>query len=93
MKPGSFDEATCHELVGDERLRTLSAIGRQAADIGEGPPERAPVQGSYWSQVQDEAAYRVKLEAYTKRMARISRMADSETRHNAELNGGTSRPT
>ena len=76
MKPRTFDEATCRELVGDERLRSLSAQGRAAADNGTGPPKRAPAQGSYWCQVQDEAEYRVKLEAYTKRVARISRMAN-----------------
>ena len=75
MTPKAFDDATCQELVGDERLRVLSATAKKAADRGEGPPERVPVQGSYWSQVQDEAEYRVKLEAYTKRLARISRMA------------------
>jgi hypothetical protein len=76
MTPGAFDDLTCQELVGDERARTLSASARQAADAGEEPPTRVLVEGSYWDQVQAEAEYRIKLAAYTKRKARMTRMAN-----------------
>ena len=76
MTPKSFDTETCSELVGDSRMRTLEAKGRILADSGEPFPTRAPASGSYWSQVQDEADYRVMLAAYGRRLERKARMAE-----------------
>ena len=75
MTPGSFDPDTCRELVGDARVRKLEAAGRAAADADGPAPERKPESGSYWGKVQDEAAYRIELAAYHKRMERRLRMA------------------
>lgn len=75
MTPQSFDNETCAELLGDTRKRSIEAKGRARADAGEPPPERLPVSGSYWSQVGDEADYRIELTAYQKRLDRIARMS------------------
>lgn len=75
MIPKSFDNDTCSELVGDATKRLLETKGRALADSENGPPKRKPIAGSYWSQVQDEAAYRVELAAYQKRVDRIARMS------------------
>ena len=75
MTPKSFDDKTCAELAGDSRVRTLEARGRALAEAGSPRPERKPIAGSYWSQVQDEADYRVELHAYERRVARLQRLA------------------
>ena len=74
MKPQSFDEATCREIVGDARARVLEAEGRAWADAGAAAPP-PPTTGTYWDQVRQEAEHRVRLAAYEKRRARLQRMA------------------
>lgn len=73
MKPGSFDPATCRELVGDERARSIEAKARADADAGilQGPSSG----GSYWDEVKHWAEYTTYLTQHKKRTERNARKA------------------
>jgi hypothetical protein len=75
MTPQSFDIATCKEVVGDARMRTLEAKARQDADNGvtDAPKE---VKGTYWDGAYSYMEYVVYITAHRKRLERIQRMKE-----------------
>ena len=75
MTPKSFEIATCKEVVGDARMRTIEAKARQDADNGvvDAPKE---AKGTYWDVVRSDMEYVVYVTAHHKRMERIQRIKE-----------------
>jgi len=77
MTPKSFDIATAKEYVGDARMRGIETKARADADRKEYAPPHGlkAVFGSYASEVAAQMDDTVYFNAYSKRLARVERMA------------------
>lgn len=74
MTPNAFDTATCKEVAGDARTRTIEGKARVDADRGSFDPPAEVTSGSYWSQVTDNMERIIYVIAHGKRLERIGRM-------------------
>lgn len=75
MKPGSFDQETAREMVGDERARVIEAKARVDADEGNYSPPEQPAARTYMDGVNagmERVVYRTQ---FNKRVERNKRKA------------------
>lgn len=73
-----FDTETCKSMLGDERTREIEEIGRLAADAGDAVPDCMTTGETYWSAVSEKFEQVVLHAAYSKRVARVQRMAERQ---------------
>lgn len=74
MTPRSFDSATCREMVGDERARSIEQKARTDADALVFDPPKVTGSG-HWGWCQAEFSLRVYAAQFGKRLDRNARKA------------------
>ena len=80
MTPKSFDETTCKELIGHDKVLHIETRARKLVEDGETIPPFTPLGETYWSGVLEIAEYVILTTTYLKRVERLKRMQENPVR-------------
>lgn len=74
MTPGSFDVETCREMIGHEPSKVIEAKARADAEKMTYDPPKLRAGHTFWGQCQDNFAFSLYYDAYTRRLEKKARI-------------------